>query len=66
MVCEPYVLNFKTEELGSLVGIENSDSPKRHIFDLIADVVELSTGMFEEHQTRLVVSGFQDDTFRRQ
>lgn len=56
MTCEPYVFSFTKDCPGELRGIEITDSPKRHILESIADLVEKSTWMFRNDQSRLVVT----------
>jgi len=55
MTCEPFVWSLSTDDPGEVRGIEMTESPKRHVFEKIADLVELSVWMFGEKQTRLVV-----------
>ena len=55
MTCEPYVLNFRGEECEDFIGIEQTESPKRHIYEAIATLVELSTWMFPGGRSPLVV-----------
>ena len=52
MPCKPFVLSLCDEEIDF---VEITESPQRHIFEKIADAVELSTWMFAEGQGRLVV-----------
>ncbi|MCI0540752.1 MAG: hypothetical protein L0Z50_36600 [Verrucomicrobiales bacterium] len=54
MTCEPFVLSLRDDKM-EMVGFEMTESPRRHIFEKIADAVELSTWMFAEGQGRLVV-----------
>lgn len=56
MNCEPFAVSFLSDEPHDLISIEVAASPKRHIRDAIVNVIELSTWMFADDQTRLIVT----------
>jgi hypothetical protein len=55
MNCEPFVISVSGDEL-EFMGIEMTASPKRHVHERIAEVVERSDWMFADGQPRLIVT----------
>lgn len=56
MACEPVVLNLSDNGEAKLLGFEFSESPKRHIQEMIVELVNLTEWMFPEGECPLIVN----------